>query len=105
MWTRIFNSKVFDRLFTVALALLIFVLGQAALGKKEDKSILRQEINSMAKKEYVDSQDNTTRKLIEDTKKDMQENDKQLKEDLKNSVIEININLREVRNYILKRDK
>jgi hypothetical protein len=100
MWTRVFNSKVFDRLFTVALALLIFVLGQAAFGKREDKSILRQELNSKATKEYVDNQDNSIKKSVDDVKKDMIENDKQLKEDLKSTVIEINTNLREVRNYV-----
>jgi len=99
-WKQLFNTKIFGMLFNVAATLIVLILGQALMGKREAKSSLMQKIETRAPMEYVKEQDAKLQVSIDKVKQDMVKSDEQLKADLNNSVIEINTNLREIRNYI-----
>ena len=94
MFEKVINSKLFQYIMTVTIAILTVILTQGLVAKREVAKSVKEEISKKATIEYVDTQDNAIKESVSI-----------LREDLNGSVIQIKDDLREIRNYIYDKNK
>jgi len=64
MWPKFMNSKLFTVLVSSAVSILIFIMSQSLLTKKERDINIKQELSVRPTFDYVDKQDENLRKTL-----------------------------------------
>jgi hypothetical protein len=110
MWPKFFNSKWFERLFTVTLSIIILLITQRLTVVHEDKvkadnekSRIEAEINSKAPYTYVDKKDKELKddfqKKIDEAKSNVDKTITTFSDDMN----DVRNDVHEIRNFIFSR--